>query len=131
MLTISPGVLKHFEKHQQKQPAALEAGGQLFARLSSEEVVIEKATGPRPSDFRARALYVPDRVTEQPEINHWHKKGLHYVGDWHTHREAMPRPSNSDRESIRESFIRSTHILRGFVLIVVMDYASRFRAGVV
>jgi len=119
VLAIAPPVLKHLQKYQQKRANALEAGGQLLARLSLEEVVIEKATGPRPSDFRARALYVPDRLTEQLEIDHSHKKGLHYVGDWHTHPETRPLPSGSDRESIRESFIRSTHSLRGFLLVIV------------
>lgn len=119
LLTISPRVLKHFRRHQQKRADSLEAGGQLFARLSLEHVAIEKVTGPRPSDFRARSLYVPDPFTEQPEIDRWHMKGLHYVGDWHTHPEARPQPSDSDRRSIRESFIRSKHNLQGFLLIIV------------
>ena len=119
LLTISPGVLKHFEKHQQKRAEAAEAGGQLFARLSLKEVVIERATGPRRSDFRTRTLYVPDRSAEQPEIDHWHKRRLHYVGDWHTHPEPNPQPSRNDRESIRDSFIRSMHSLQGFLLIIV------------
>jgi integrative and conjugative element protein (TIGR02256 family) len=119
LLTISPGVLKHFEKHQQKGAESLEAGGQLFARLSLKEVVIERATGPRRSDFRTRTLYVPDRSGEQPEIDYWHKRRLHYVGDWHTHPELKPQPSPSDRESIRDSFIRSKHSLQAFLLIIV------------
>ena len=119
ILKITFPVLKQLQKHQQKRGDSLEAGGQLFARLSLEEVIIEQATGPRLSDFRARTLYVPDCLTEQPEIDHWHKEGLHYVGDWHTHPEAKPQPSNTDRESIHETFIRSTHSLRGFLLIIV------------
>jgi integrative and conjugative element protein (TIGR02256 family) len=63
--------------------------------------------------------YVPDRLAEQPEINYWHKKGLHYVGDWHTHPELIPNPSGDDTESIRESFVKSKHTLHGFLLIIV------------
>ena len=96
----------------------MEAGGQLFARLSLHEVVIELATGPRRSDLRTRTQYVPDRSAEQPEIDHWHRKSLHYVGDWHTHPEMVPHPSNCDLGSIRESFIKSKHSLQGFLLII-------------
>ena len=118
-LKIGSGVLKHFQKYQQKRANSVEAGGQLFARLSFKEVVIEEATGPRRSDLRARTLYVPDRLAEQPEIDHWHRKRLHYVGDWHTHPEPNPQPSGSDQESIRESFIRSKHSLQGFLMIII------------
>jgi integrative and conjugative element protein (TIGR02256 family) len=119
LLRIGPGVLKHFKKYQQKRADSVEAGGQLFARLSLKEVVIERVTGPRRSDFRTRTLYVPDRMAEQPEIDDCHKKHLHYVGDWHTHPEANPQPSGRDWESIRESFIRSKHSLQGFLMIIV------------
>ena len=118
-LRIRTNVLRHFKKHQQTRGWSLEAGGQLFAKLSLEEVVIEKATGPRRSDLRSRTSYVPDPVVEQSEIDHWYRKGLHYVGDWHTHPESVPQASGSDRASIRDSFIRSQHSLRGFLLIIV------------
>jgi integrative and conjugative element protein (TIGR02256 family) len=119
-LVLSRAVLRHFKNHQQKRAGTLEAGGQLFARLSTlPEVVIEQATGPRPSDIRTRTLYVPDCLAEQPEINYWHKNGLHYVGDWHTHPELIPNPSGDDTESIRESFVKSKHTLNGFLLIIV------------
>ena len=54
-LVLSRAVLRHFQKYQQKRGSSLEAGGQLFARLSAlPEVIIEHATGPRRSDFRTR-----------------------------------------------------------------------------
>ena len=47
---------------------SFERGGRTIvcARLSLKTVVIEKATGPRRSDFRARTLYVPDRSAAGP-----------------------------------------------------------------
>ena len=44
---------------------------------------------------------------------------FHYVGDWHTHPETHPTPSNVDVESIQETFRLSRHELAAFVLIVV------------
>jgi len=118
-LVIKPAVLNHFRKHQQRTCFHREAGGQLFARFSSVEVAVEAATGPRKSDHRTRTSYVPDPRREQQEINDCHKKGLHYVGDWHSHPEPRPRPSRNDSESIRDSFRKSKHHLNGLLLIIV------------
>jgi hypothetical protein len=41
------------------------------------------------------------------------------VGDWHTHRERIPEPSNVDVTSIAECVRKSEHALNAFVLIVV------------
>jgi integrative and conjugative element protein (TIGR02256 family) len=118
-LVISSNVLRHFRNHQQRRSGSLEAGGQLFARLALDAVVVELATGPRETDFRTVTQYVPNRSAEQAEIDHWHGKGLHYVGDWHTHPESFPQPSQGDSVSIRETFVKSKHSLLGFLLIVV------------
>lgn len=83
-LVFSPIVLEHFEKHQQLRWWQREAGGQLFARLALPEILVEEATGPRPSDWRTRYSYRPNRNAEQREIASRHARGLHFIGDWHT-----------------------------------------------
>lgn len=82
-------------------------------------MILEKATGPRASDRRSRNLFIPDRRKEQKEIYEMHRKGLHFIGDWHTHPEPVPSPSQSDLHSIREAFSKSMHNLNGFLMIVV------------
>ena len=47
-----------------------------------------------------------------------HNRGLHFIGDWHTHPERLPRPSPSDVHSIRQAFKLSKHHLNGFVLLI-------------
>jgi integrative and conjugative element protein (TIGR02256 family) len=118
-LIISASVLNHFIKHQQLDNGSLEAGGQLFARFSDESVTISKVTGPRAADHRSRYSYVPDRAEEQREINDMHRKGFHFVGDWHTHPEAVPTPSPSDLKTINQAVAKSQHHLLGFVMVVV------------
>lgn len=118
-LVFSSAVLEHFEKHQQLRWWQREAGGQLFARLALPDILVEEATGPRPSDWRTRYSYRPNRSAEQREIASRHARGLHFIGDWHTHAELNPKPSDRDATSMNELVNKSEHALNGFVLIIV------------
>ena len=118
-LILEPPVVKHLEAHRQLTLRHREAGGQLFATFSDDSIIIKEATGPRQRDHRTRTSYRPDRKAEQQEILERHRRGLHYVGDWHTHSSPRPSPSCLDYRSIQASVRQSAHQLNGFVLIVV------------
>ena len=118
-LILGDRLLKHFRVHRQRRWFDREAGGQLFATLERDHVTIVEAMGPRGSDRRTPFSYRPDRRAEQDEILTRHTLGLHYVGDWHTHRERRPLPSHADCCSIADCVRRSEHTLLGFVIIVV------------
>jgi integrative and conjugative element protein (TIGR02256 family) len=106
------------EQNQQFKPRDTEAGGQLFGRLIDNRLSVELATGPRPTDIRTRYSYKPDRRAEQAEIDRYHREGLLFLGDWHTHPEPQPSPSQQDLQSIREAFKESTHHLNGLLLVI-------------
>lgn len=118
-LVFTLDVLNHFKKHRQNTSRKYEAGGQLFARFNLTDIVIVEATGPRRRDQRTRFSYRPHRPSEQKEIDSRHKRGLIYIGDWHTHPEGIPHPSNIDRSSMQDIFSKSVHKLNVFVLVVV------------
>ena len=117
-LVLTPTVLNYIAKHQQRETNSSEAGGQLFARFKGEQIRVERATGPRTDDRRSRYGYIPDRRGEQEEIDGMHSRGRHFIGDWHTHPEAIPTPSSSDIRSIRRVVTQSKHHLNGFVLLI-------------
>jgi len=119
ILLLGDAVLMHFLRHRQLRSRQREAGGQLFARFEGSNIIVAEATGPRASDRRTRLSYVPNRRAEQAEIVVRRSEGLHFIGDWHTHPEAVPSPSETDIRSILDCFSRSTHTLNAFVLIVV------------
>lgn len=118
-LQLEDEVVSHLIKYRQKRFFSREAGGQLFARFEEGIVQVVKATGPRKSDRRSCFGYLPDRKAEQREIREQYFLGLHFVGDWHTHRESLPTPSQTDIESMRNLVKESSHDLLGFFLIVV------------
>ncbi|HAW76595.1 MAG TPA: hypothetical protein DCW74_12780 [Alteromonas australica] len=118
-LVISDAVFRHFEKYRQREANAMEAGGQLFARIESSTILVTEATGPRQKDFRSRFGFRSNRRLERKEIALMFRRGLHYIGDWHTHPEDHPVPSNEDVASMVESFRQSRHQLAGFVMLIV------------
>lgn len=118
-LLFTHNVLKHFSKYRQKNAWQSEAGGQLFARITPQIVIIASATGPHKRDFRSRFSFFPNKKRFKMEIEEHFIKGLHYVGDWHTHPQKRPSPSKLDLHSMRNCFIQSDHELEYFVLVVV------------
>lgn len=113
------GVLSHFARHRQLRFWHYEAGGQLFARIDGHRIVVSEATGPRPNDKRGRHFFEPDRRSEQAEIDALFARGLHYIGDWHTHPERSPMPSRRDHATMSSRVCLSRHRLAGFVFVII------------
>lgn len=126
--TLSPGgpaitlfepILATFDRFRQLSPRAKEAGGQLFARFEGADTILLEATPPNWLDRRSRNGFSPNRWMQQREIRNRHARGLHFVGDWHTHPEPIPHPSHDDIYSMIDCFGHSLHDLRAFVLVIV------------
>lgn len=117
-LILSDPVLATFDRYRQLSPRAKEAGGQLFAQFNGADTVLLEATPPKWLDRRSRSRFVPNRRIQQREIRERYTRGFHFVGDWHTHPEPVPRPSHDDIYSMIECFGRSVHDLRAFVMVI-------------
>lgn len=119
-LEFSAEVLEHFDRHRQVKWMSCEAGGQLFSTLAEPGIVrVTDATGPRPTDRRSPYGYKPDRHAEREEIIERYGHGLHFIGDWHTHRQRLPEPSGRDKRSMRDMVRRSSVEPPGCFLIIV------------
>ncbi|MGA7676227.1 MAG: Mov34/MPN/PAD-1 family protein [Rhizomicrobium sp.] len=113
-------VLLHLMSYRQLKCLAPEAGGQLFATFDDPKIMrIVEATGPRLTDRRSLFGYRPDRTAERAEIADRYARGLHFVGDWHTHAQSVPSPSGTDIESMSETVAQSRYDIPGFVLVIV------------
>lgn len=117
-LVIGDDPLARFHRYRQTGRRS-EAGGQLFATFAEGVTRIVRATGPRRTDRRSPSSFIPDRLAERREIGALFGRGLHYIGDWHTHQELKPTPSRTDVANFREMYCKSYHSLDSFVMVIV------------
>jgi integrative and conjugative element protein (TIGR02256 family) len=123
-LIFADPVLEKFSRHRQLRFWQREAGGQLFGRLDGSRITVLEATGPRRTDRRTRTTYIPDRRAEQREIDDRFDRGMHFIGDWHSHPEKIPLPSYRDISSLDDTVRRSNHSMLAFVLVIVGQLAA-------
>jgi len=116
---IEPSVLRHIRAHRQAGVAAHEAGGQLFGRVTPERVVVTHAVGPRSSDERHRFGFRSNPQTAQAAIERFARRGRLYLGEWHTHAEAVPHFSGVDEQAMRQIYTRSTLNTAALLLIIL------------
>lgn len=118
-IEFTPEALEVFEEYKQTGWLSKEAGGQLFAVFEDSLIRIVEATPPRPTDKRSRCGFVPDRKAEIADIDERFKRGLHFMGDWHTHPQKVPEPSWRDKRSMREMVSLSSFEVVGFLMVIV------------
>ncbi|NQY87669.1 MAG: Mov34/MPN/PAD-1 family protein [Colwellia sp.] len=118
-IKLSPTSLATLNKFRQTG-LKKEAGGLLFAKeLESNIVEIEYVTTPTKFDWRSRFGFRPNKREAQNLINENFKRGLYYVGDWHSHPQISPVPSDQDMETIKDIFCKSTHSLNYVIMLIL------------
>ena len=118
-LNLTRRVLETFGTHRQSSASDLEAGGVLLARFDLPNVIIEEVTAPCSKDCRSRLAFVADQASRKKAVSRAYKKGLHFIGEWHTHPQTYPTPSARDLRSMNELFVKSRHELNFLVMIIV------------
>lgn len=116
---LCSSVIEQVTRYRQICHDAPESGGQLFAHITSSEIVISCATVPYKEDRRSRFRLTLDRWRQKLDIRQLFSKGLHFVGEWHTHPENYPSPSEMDLANMRECFVKSKHQLHSFLMMIV------------
>lgn len=107
-------------KHAQVKRYDCEAGGQIFSMSISERVVIiDGITGPYCSDKRDRTHWKPDKKRLVADRQSMFSTGFHVVGIWHTHPEAKPRPSCTDKETCESHLALLDNAYTGFLMLTL------------
>lgn len=118
-VVITDQAIRTMKRFRQTGSMQKEAGGQLFGHFDGLRTIVVEATPPKLLDRRGRAIFRPNRWLQHREIRDRYARGLHFIGDWHTHPEKIPHPSNADLHNMAECFERSVHELHAFVMIIV------------
>ncbi|WP_333880467.1 Mov34/MPN/PAD-1 family protein [Lysinibacillus capsici] len=103
-IQIKPEVVTGLLKYKQVTESNLEAGGILIGRFLSEsdDVIIDNYTKPSCYDTQKRYFFKRLTKVHQDILNEIWKKSngtQNYLGEWHTHPENVPFPSNHDFNS--------------------------------
>lgn len=119
-ICISQSIVDELFFHRQNHCFSKESGGMLFTNnLNDSEIEINKITTPSPSDLRRRNYFKLDEKKAKEDIMSLFKDGFHYLGDWHTHNEAVANPSGTDIRSIQDLFIKSGHTRPFFLMLII------------
>jgi len=117
-ILLNPSVLEVFSIYRQLKSEP-ESGGLLFAEFNFPQIYITEVSIPHSSDKRWRTYFIPNRILQRRLIRSQFKRGLHFVGEWHTHPTPVPLPSSVDLESMNEAFSKSRHELNYFMMVIV------------
>lgn len=121
-LLVEQPVLEHVSRHRQLTVWSTEAGGQLFGTIDKDKVCVVEATGPYAGDDRSRYRYRSNPVTAQRAIDERSKRGLLYLGEWHTHAEEHPGASSLDGDAMRR-LIANSHLNSNLLLMLIAGWA--------
>lgn len=111
VVKIDAAPLARMCEFRQLKAGQPEAGGVLLGRhiLRCEDVVIDEVTSPMPGDWRGPVTFHRGRAHHQQVIDERWKSSNEtclYLGEWHTHPEPHPMPSQVDvgdwRRRLRE-----------------------------
>lgn len=124
VLRFTPEVVGVLSKYAQAKVNSKEAGGMLFARFADGLISIDHVTTPSPFDIRSRFAFRPSLAHQRDMILKQFSKGLHFIGEWHTHPQHRPHPSQQDILTARACLVESDHELNAFVVVVLGSNAS-------
>tara|TARA_R110002153_G_scaffold81146_1_gene205856 strand:+ start:293 stop:784 length:492 start_codon:yes stop_codon:yes gene_type:complete len=108
---ILPEAFHKMQDYIQDNDTKKEAGGILLGYcLDENNFIIIEVTIPNKEDKRSRYSFLRANVLHQRFLNRLFKKSNGksiYLGEWHTHPEDFPTPSELDRKSIVDQIRKS------------------------
>ncbi|ENV09155.1 peptidase [Acinetobacter haemolyticus] len=118
LVVISTEVANVLVSYRQLSDSSQESAGVLIGERRGVHMIIKMLSEPSHWDIRSR--FMVDRVSKhhQKAVDNAFKKSngeWHYLGEWHTHPEDVPKPSMTDYSSWHKN-LTSDHPL---ILIIV------------
>lgn len=118
-------ILDHFTQRGKSQP---EAGGIIMGKLVGDEIQVMRLSVPTGLDKASRFNFERHVLSAQIVIDYefYNSNGeMVYLGEWHTHPEPHPTPSETDRKMIRQQY-QNKGRKTDFLLLVIQGTESRY-----
>ncbi len=120
--------MRVLHRYRQLRSRTREAGGVLLGRLivDSDDVVVDLAGAPARQDFRSRFSFFRKARPAQATVDEeWAASSgaVNYLGDWHTHPEDHPVPSQTDLRNW-QAIVSSAAFEQDFLLFLIVGRVS-------
>lgn len=96
---FSKNSIIELQKYQQLKSADYESGGLLLGYVRCNHFEVLHITAPCPKDIQSRYYFERNDVKHIKILEKFRKKSnnqICYLGEWHTHAEDYPKPSQLD-----------------------------------
>jgi integrative and conjugative element protein (TIGR02256 family) len=126
-VVVHQNVIDDLKTYRQFEGKDVEACGVLLGYVYEKAIEIVTYTAPQPSDARTRSGYVRGLSGHVEEATTaWEKSNglIGYLGEWHTHPELRPFPSNRDIAASRKIATMNSFPVTG--MIIGYDYGCVF-----
>lgn len=103
-------VLELISKFKQNKTEQHESGGILLGQVKENNIYITRVSLPSKHDKSSRFSFMRNKKNAQAIIDyefHNSNKRTIYLGEWHTHPEELPTPSNIDKRMIKDQFLKN------------------------
>lgn len=118
-LKIPSDGLAVLKSHVQRGWLKREVVGQLYASDLTTEVVVVDMVTKLPAQWSAFAGVGFDLRAAEAERERLFAQGLHCLGFWHTHPEAIPHPSETDLQMAADHANASRNLFTGLMFLIV------------
>lgn len=127
IVLITEKVVKELMLHSQKGHQSHEAGGILIGEMRGKHFLVNRVSAPQKTDLRSRFGFVRNTSGHVQAVKKavYETKGVsNYLGEWHTHPEDNPKPSQTDIES----WIKNASSVRKNTLALIQGRKKTFVA---
>lgn len=119
---FSQNALNDIKNYKQDKKEKNESGGILLGQVLNQNIYVLKYSDPCKFDKSTRYSFERDKKNAQKIINREFTESngkTIYLGEWHTHPENLPTPSNQDLKMIKEQF-RKNKLNEKFLILFIL-----------
>ncbi|MBD0405295.1 Mov34/MPN/PAD-1 family protein [Flammeovirga sp. EKP202] len=124
IIQINEDIVNKLTTFKQIESDSTEAGGIILGRklIGTNNLIIDEITIPFPDDIRKRYSFKRKQENHQKVVEtRWKEseKTENYLGEWHTHAEDNPTPSNIDKNDWKRRIMKDNLYLDFLISIIV------------